>query len=205
MAAFTTRGKLTSCHKDHKATKTDSVYPLALYTLIVWFSFEGDFFLPQGTQNKVEGPLKSESNGHQKTWPHAPGLREASVLISNTGKRQIQHNYTLKCSHVPGTMIMLKGSTLKKQREMGEIIFNNTFYLTQYISNLTTEHAINIKITELWWIFCTKHSKSSMYFTHTAHINFYEPHFKCSKLHVANGCYIGQCHFLWLLLFSKGF
>lgn len=66
MAAFATKTKLTSCHKDHKATTTYNVYHLALYTLTVWFSFEGDFFLPQGIQNKVEGLLESESNSHKQ-------------------------------------------------------------------------------------------------------------------------------------------
>lgn len=53
-----------------------------------------------------------------------------------------------------------------------------TFYLTQYVKMLHSEHVINIQITELRVIFCLYSVR--MYFKLRVHLNSSQSHFKCS-------------------------
>lgn len=57
VAALATKAKLTSCHKAQQATTT-YIWPFTPSRMVL---FQGDFFLPQGIQNTVDGPRESES------------------------------------------------------------------------------------------------------------------------------------------------
>lgn len=51
------------------------------------------------------------------------------------------------------------------------------FYLAKYSHNTSFQHVINIKSTEILYIFCNKSLKSNVYFTHTAHHCSDQPRF----------------------------
>lgn len=67
--------------------------------------------------------------------------------------------------------------TLKKE-EVDDINLGDIFYLTQCIQNIIIQHVIHIKIIyylfSILLCFCTKSSKSGVYFTHT--VNFHWTH-----------------------------